>query len=78
MKKRATSGKAKQSKKQSFPRGWNEKRVGEVIDFYDRQTEDEELAEYEAARTIEGQSVMLVPTELVPDIRRLIARRRGA
>jgi hypothetical protein len=52
--------------------------VRDVIVHYDRQTEDEELAEYKAARTIEGQSVMLVPSELVPDIQKLIARRRGA
>ena len=42
----------------------------------DRQTEDEELAEYEAAMKIDGQSIMLVPTKLVPEIRRLIARQR--
>ncbi len=77
-KKPSGSKKAKRPKKQAFPRGWNEKRVRDVIAHYDGQTEDEELAEYEGARTIDGQSMMLVPTELVPDIRRLIARRRGA
>jgi hypothetical protein len=50
--------------KQRFPRGWNEKRVRDVIAYYDRQTEDEEVAEYEAAMQIEGLTVMLVPTEL--------------
>jgi hypothetical protein len=52
--------------------------VREVIAYYDSQTEDEELAEYEAAMKINGQSVMLVPTKLVPEIRRLIRSRRGA
>jgi hypothetical protein len=37
-----------------------------VIAYYDSQTEDEELAEYQAARKVEGLAVMLVPTELVP------------
>lgn len=79
MKKKPTGPKKiKRPEKQAFPRGWNEKRVRAVISHYDHQTEDEELAEYEASRTIEGHSVMLVPTELIPDIRRLIARRRGA
>ena len=41
-------------------------------------TEDEELAEYEAAMKVEGLTVMLVPSELVPEIRQLIGRRRGA
>jgi hypothetical protein len=75
MKKPTTIQKGKRAKNQVFPRGWDEKRVKEVIAHYDRQTEDEELAEYEAAMTIEGTSVMLVPTKLVPEIRRLIERR---
>ncbi len=68
----------KSAKRQRFPPGWDEKRVREVIAYYDSQTEDEELAEYEAAMKINGQSVMLVPTKLVPEIRRLIRSRRGA
>ena len=78
MKKQAVPCKTTKRAKQVFPRGWNEKRVREVIDYYDRQTEEEELAEYEAAMKIDGLSVMLVPTKLVPEIRRLIGRRRGA
>lgn len=78
MKKPATARKEKRSKKQVFPHGWDEKRVKEVIAYYDNQTEDEEAAEYEAAMKIEGKSVMLVPTELVPEIRRFIEKRRGA
>ncbi len=62
--------------KQVYPREWNEKRVREVIEYYDKQTEDEEVAEYEAAMRVNGHSVMLVPTELVPEIRRLIRKRR--
>ena len=64
--------------KQSFPSGWNEKRVKQVITYYDRQTPDEAVAEYEAAMQVDGQSVMLVPTNLVTEIRRLIRQRRGA
>jgi hypothetical protein len=63
--------------RQRFPPGWNEKRVKEVIAYYDKQTEDEELAEYEAAMKLNGQALMLVPAELVGEIRRLIDRRHG-
>ena len=42
------------------------------------QTEDEAVAEDEAAYEAEGQTVMIVLTDLVPAIRQLIARRRGA
>jgi hypothetical protein len=78
MKKQAPASKTARRKKQVFPRGWNEKRVREVIAYYDSQTEDEELAEYEAAMKVDGFAVMLVPTELVPEVRRLIGRKRGA
>jgi hypothetical protein len=78
MKKKATAPKTKRSQKQVFPRGWNEKRVQKVIAYYDKQTEDEELAEYEGALQVEGHTMMLVPNKLVPEIRRLISRRQGA
>ena len=36
-------------KKQVFPPGWDEERVRKVIAHYENQTEDEEVAEDEAA-----------------------------
>ena len=77
MKKRAAAPKARRPRKQIFPGGWDEKRVKDVIAYYDKQTEDEEVAEYQAAMKVQGQTVMLVPTKLVPEIRRLIAREHG-
>jgi hypothetical protein len=50
--------------------------VKETIAYYDRQTEDQELAEYEAAINLNGQALMLVPAELVGEIRHLIDRRQ--
>jgi hypothetical protein len=78
MKKQTPTSKRASRKKQVFPRGWNEKRVQQVIAYYENQTEDEELAEYEAGMKLDGLSVMLVPTKLVPEVRRLIGRKRGA
>jgi len=78
MKKQAAASRADGRRKQVYPRGWNEKRVHEVTAYYDTQTDDEGAAEYEAAMEVDGLSVMLVPTELMPEIRRLISRRRGA
>ena len=78
MKKTTAARKPAKARKQRFPRGWNEKRVQDLIAYYDRQTEDEELAEYEKGMEVEGMTVMLVPNDLVPEIRRLIGRRRGA
>jgi hypothetical protein len=65
------------ARKQRFPRGWDEARVRRVLQHYENQTDDEAVAEDEAAYRIEGQTMMAVPTELVPEVRRLIARRKG-
>ena len=53
-------------------------RVRKVAAHYENQTEDEAVAEDEAAYDAEGQTVMIVPTELVPAIRQLLTRRQGA
>ena len=58
-----------------FPSGWNEARVQGVLEHYERQTEDEAVAEDEAAFRSRTQTVMVVPKDLVPAITRLIERR---
>ena len=57
-----------------FPPGWDEERVRGVIEYYDNQSDDEAIAEAEAALEAEGQTLMMVPTALVPTIRELIER----
>jgi hypothetical protein len=64
--------------KQRFPAGWDAERVRRVLEHYENQSEDEAVAEDEAAFELEGQTVMIVPTKLVPKIRTLIGQRRGA
>jgi hypothetical protein len=78
MKKQPKTTRSQAAKKQKLPRGWDEERVRKALEHYENQTEDEAVAEDEAAFQAEGQTVMIVPTELVPAISRLIARRRGA
>ena len=39
-------------KQNNYPPGWNEKRVQDVINYYDQQTGDEVVAEAEAALRI--------------------------
>ena len=65
-------------KQQQFPPGWDEKRVQELIAHYENQTEDEEFADIEAAREAEDITMMAIPTDLVPEIRALLARRQSA
>src|SRR5437867_12143359 len=59
-----------------FPAGWNEARVKAVLQHYEEQTEDEAVAEDEAAFRARGQTVMVVPQRLVPAITRLITREK--
>jgi hypothetical protein len=57
-----------------FPPGWDEERVQKVLAHYEEQTEDEAVAEDEAAFEDATQTMMEVPHELVPAIRELIAK----
>jgi hypothetical protein len=59
-----------------FPAGWNEERTQRVLAHYETQSEDETLAEDEAAFETPGQTVMEVPSDLVPAVRELIAKHR--
>jgi hypothetical protein len=60
-----------------FPTGWDAERVRRVVDHYEQQSEEEAVAEDEAAFQDSTQTLMEIPTELVPEVRRLLARRRA-
>lgn len=60
-------------KHSEFPPGWDSKRVTRVLAHYESQSEEEAVAEDEAAFEALGQTVMEVPTRLVPAVRELIA-----
>jgi len=57
-----------------FPPGWDEERVQRTLAHYETQSEDEALAEGEAAFEKPGQTLMGIPSELVPAVRELIAK----
>jgi hypothetical protein len=62
-----------------YPAGWDAERVKRLIDYYEGLSEDEQVAEDEAATTDrEGQAVITVPEELLPAIRRLLAAYKSA
>lgn len=60
-------------KENKFPPGWNEERVRKVLVHYEEQSEEEALAEDEAAYEDENQTLMEIPNELIPQVRALIA-----
>jgi len=63
-------------KRSKFPPGWDNERVKRVLAHYEAQSEEEAVAEDEAAFEALGQTVMEVPTDLVPRIRELIAKHK--
>jgi O-phosphoseryl-tRNA(Cys) synthetase len=62
--------------KQEFPRGWNERRIRAVIQHYEQLTDDELAHEIETAREVNGETLISVPTKLLPAVRKLIERNR--
>ena len=61
-------------KRNRFPTGWDEARVRILLEHYESQTEEEAVAEDEAAFRRRDQTVMVVPKGLVPTITKLITR----
>jgi hypothetical protein len=69
---------ANPSSENPFPCGWNELRFQQVIQHYEGQTEEEAVAEDEAAWELAEQSVMVIPTELVETVRDLITNHKAS
>ena len=63
-------------KQATFPPGWDEERVRRVLEHYEAQSDEEAVAEDEAAYDSTTHTAMEVPVELVPAVRELIAKRR--
>lgn len=61
-----------------FPPGWDEERVRLLLEHYEDQSEDEAVAEDEAALSDAATTFVEVPKELVPEVRRLIARHHAS
>lgn len=60
-------------KQNEYPPGWDEERVQKVIEYYENQTEDEAVAEDEAAFRHELTTNVEVPSQLVPFVNKLIS-----
>jgi len=61
----------------TYPAGWDEERVRRVLEYYEAQSDEEAVAEDEAAYEATTHTAMEVPVELVPAVRELIAKRRA-
>jgi hypothetical protein len=61
-------------KKTRFPKGCDEKRVKKILAHYEKQTEEEALAEDESAYEDKNQTIIEIPVQLVSTVRELIAK----
>lgn len=64
-------------KQTSFPPGWDEERVRRVLGHYEGQSDEESVAEDEAAFESTTYTAMEIPVDLVPEVRELLAKRRA-
>lgn len=64
-------------KKSRFPKGWDEKKVKRVLTHYEKQIEEEALAEDEAAYEDRTQTIIEIPVQLVSIVRELIAKHQA-
>jgi hypothetical protein len=64
-------------KRANFPQGWDEERVRRVLEHYENQSDEEAVAEDEAAYEPPTHTAMEIPVDLVPQVRELLAKRRA-
>ena len=64
-------------KRTNFPLGWDEDRVRRVLEHYENQSDEEALAEDEAAYESTTHTAMEIPVDLVPQVRELLTKRRA-
>lgn len=60
----------------TYPPGWDREKVQEVIDYYERQSDDDAAAEIEATPKAGRFTMVAIPNELLPAVRALIATSR--
>jgi response regulator of citrate/malate metabolism len=61
-----------------YPKGLNRKKVQEIIEYYENQTDEEAIAEAEAAYKSPTSTMIQVPNELVPKVQKMIAKKRAS
>lgn len=61
-----------------YPPGWDAQRVQEVIDYYDAMSDDDLAAEIDTADADPNNTMMPIPTELVPAVQTLLNEHAGA
>ena len=63
-------------KKQKLPKGMTHKKIKSLIDYYDKQSDTEAIAEAEAA--YKNDAMVSIPKLLLPKVHKLIAEHQRA
>ena len=64
-------------KEPTYLDGWDAEHVRRVLEHYEAQSDEEAVAEDEAAYETTTHTAIEVPVDLVPIVRELIAKRRA-
>jgi hypothetical protein len=67
----------KSSKRNKFPKGWNEGKVRRVISHFENQTPQEAAADDDKIFNGAQCTYMRIPVKLVPAVRKLLVKRAG-
>jgi len=60
-----------------YPKGWDAQSIKALAEHYDNQSEEDAVAEDEAAYRSTLVTMMAIPVELVPQVQKLLAKRAG-
>ena len=74
---RKTTKRARTKDPNRYPKGWDRQRVQKVLAHYENQTDEEAVAEDEAAWRDGSFAMIQVPIELVPAVQKLLSKRAG-
>lgn len=75
--KAAPAAKTRRKDPNRYPKGWDARSIAALADHYENQSEDDAVAEHEAAYRSTLVTMMAIPVELVPKVQKLLAKRAG-
>ncbi len=64
-------------KRIKYPKGWNARQIKDLAEHYENQSQDEAVAEDEAAYRSTRMTMMAVPVQLVPKVQKMITKLAG-
>ena len=77
MKRTPTSTKRSRKDPNRYPKGFNRQKVEALIAHYENQNDDDAIAEAAAAQHGATYRMMAIPVELIPEVKKLLAKRAG-